>query len=74
MCCICCCQIINAGITSGAKDAINLWRRHSVSSSDSAIEPEDMEASEIDDHHQLPDFDQSVRECRLIFLSSSLVK
>jgi len=35
--CVCVWQLINAGITSGAKGALDLWRRQSVTSLESPV-------------------------------------
>lgn len=41
--CDCIFQIINAGITSGAKGALDLWRRQSFSSGESVSEQKEKE-------------------------------
>ena len=49
--CVCMWQLINAGITSGTKGALDLWRQQSVSSLESAtdeLSPHDVTAAGVD--------------------------
>jgi len=63
-------KIINAGITSGAKGALDLWRKHSLSSGE--LEDEHEKKGEVFQHQACIDADHGVSRSFCLIHNSSL--